>query len=254
MPETSSQPKPTMPGTTSAPATATGLHRTPRHVVLLLSADEARLLEVQGEVATPVHGSKFPMVNEDVIPRPRDDLRFLRGVDEALGTYLRLHPAPLVVGAAEPTASAFTRLSRNLGRMAGVVPGNHLQLGLHEIASLSRPVLADYLAGRQDEALDLLSRRTDQGRAAYGIDAVWQAVRREQVEMLAVDPTFFYPARLSEDGDRLTPAEDVGAPDVIDDAVDEVIEQVLDRRGWVALVEPGTLPEGRRIALTLREV
>ncbi len=229
------------------------LHRTPRHVALLLSAKEARLFEVQGESATPVFGSKFPLEAAEPVPRRRDDNRFLRRVDEALGAYLLLHPAPVVVAAAEPTASVFTRASRNLSRLAGTITGNHLRRGSHEIAQLTRPVLEDYLAGREAEALSLLERRLGQGRAALGIQAVWLAARWERVEMLAVDPTYFFPARLSEDGDVLHPADDVEAPDVVDDVVDEVIELVLDRRGWVALVEPGTLPDGARIAMTLRD-
>ncbi len=230
------------------------LHRTPRHLVLLVSTKEARLLEVQGTTATPVLGSKFPFVADEPIPRPRDDLRFLRRVDEALGAYLRLHPAPVVVAGAEPTASAFTRASRHLSRLAGTVTGNHLRRAPQEIAQLTRPLLEDYLAGREAEALSLLEQRIGQDRAVMGVQGVWRAAHWERVEMLAVDPTYFVPARICEDPERLELAEDVEAPDVIDDVVDEVIELVLDRGGWVALVEPGRLPEGARIALTLRDM
>ena len=70
--------------------------------------------------------------------------------------------------------------------------------------------------------------------------------------MLAVEEGFFYPARLSVDGDYVMPAADVDDPDVLDDAVDEVIETVLQRGGWVALVSDGTLAERGRVPLTLR--
>ena len=225
------------------------LHRTPRHLVLLLSAKQARLFIGQGRRMTPAHGSKFPLTVES--DRPGQGDRFLRRVDEALGAYLKVTTGPLVIVAAEPTASAFTSVSRNVGRLAGVVPGHHLNASLDRIADLARPVVEGYLRSRQDEALRLLETRLGQGRAALGIDAAWLAARWEPVEMLAVDHTYFYPARLSEDGDHLDPATDVEHPEVIDDAVDEVIEQVLLRRGWVALVEPGSLPAGEQIAVTL---
>ena len=70
--------------------------------------------------------------------------------------------------------------------------------------------------------------------------------------MLAVEEDFFYPARLAPDGDSLIPADDVDHPDVIDDVVDELIEIVLGRGGWIALLPPGHLPEGTHLALTLR--
>jgi hypothetical protein len=43
----------------------------------------------------------------------------------------------------------------------------------------------------------------------------------------------------------------VGDPGVLDDAVDELIELVLARGGWVALLTDSTLPAATRVALTL---
>lgn len=70
--------------------------------------------------------------------------------------------------------------------------------------------------------------------------------------MLAVEEGYFYPARVDGSGKLLSPADDVEHLDVIDDAVDELIETVLRRGGWVALVEDGALADHDRVALTLR--
>jgi hypothetical protein len=70
--------------------------------------------------------------------------------------------------------------------------------------------------------------------------------------MFAVEESYRYPARLSADGDMVTPADDIEAPDVIDELVDELIETVLDRGGWIALVRDGSLTEHGKVALTLR--
>jgi hypothetical protein len=70
--------------------------------------------------------------------------------------------------------------------------------------------------------------------------------------MLVVEEGFFHPARISADGDFLTPADDVEHPDVIDDAVDELIELVIQRGGWVAFAEDGALADHDRVALTVR--
>ncbi len=229
------------------------LHRTPRHVVLILSGREARLLEGHLGSLGPAQTSKFPMAPGRGA-RGEDEHRdaFLGRVDRALGAYLRLRPAPVVVIGAEPTLSRFCRASQNTGRLAGKVPGDHVSTPTSQIADLVAPHLEAYLASRQDEALALLAQRRGQDRAVLGLDSVWLAARWERPEMLAVEVDFFYPARLSPDGDRLEPAEDVEHPDVIDDVVDELVEQVLARGAWVALVEPGHVPEGQRVALTTR--
>jgi Bacterial archaeo-eukaryotic release factor family 3 len=229
------------------------LHRTPRHVVLLLAADEARLLDAPGGRMSPVtHG--FPRTDPGHRRGEPARERFLREVDQSLGAYLRLHPAPLVVAAAQPTLATFRRLSRNTARLAGTLIGNHLATPREQLQTRVRPVIEDYLLSREAEALTLLAERADQGRAVHGIERAWLASRWERPEMLAVEQGYFQPARLSTDGDTLVPTSEVAqlsAPDVLDDAVDELIEAVLARGGWVALLADGSLPAESRVALTV---
>jgi Bacterial archaeo-eukaryotic release factor family 3 len=241
------------------------LHRTPRHVVLVLTEHEARLFDGAGDTLLPPFGGPFPLIDRTPRRHTRtgggpvkggdEDRRadtFFRTVDRALGTYLSLHPAPLVLVGAGRTLTRFTRISRNLARLAGTVQGSHARTPLPTLARLIRPVIEDYLRSREQEALALLATRSRSATVATGMPAVWLAARAERPEMLAVEEGLFYPARVSSDGDLIRPADDLEHPDVIDDAVDEVIETVLRRGGWVALVQDGALSESERIALTLR--
>lgn len=232
------------------------LHHTPRHAVLLLSVDQARLLHGHGAALTTAFNSAFPMNRRTTdkkrgrtAERPKD---FLRRVDRALGAALRLNPMPLVVAAAEPTGATFRSLSRNTSRLAGTVKGNHLTTPADALLALVRPVLNDYLRSRAQEAIALVELRARTGRVLRDIDSAWLAARWERPEMLAVEDDYYYPARLDADGDTLIPADDVDHPDVIDDVVDELIEVVLSRGGWVALLPPGELPNNTRLAMTLR--
>lgn len=241
------------------------LHRTPRHVVLVLTDRRARVFDGVGDTLVPAIGGAFPMDRAERTEgaggradrhRGRrasgDPEAFAREVDQALGAHLRLHPAPLVLVGATEVLARFTRTSRHLARLAGTVRGSHARTPLPQLAGLIRPVLDEYLRSRQEEALRLLDERVGARRVASGIDAVWLAARAERPEMLAVEQGLFHPARLSDDGDFLQPADDVEHPDVIDDAVDEVIEVVLQRGGWVALVEDGSLAAHDGVALSLR--
>jgi Bacterial archaeo-eukaryotic release factor family 3 len=224
------------------------LHRTPRHVVLLLSAREARLFDGVGPDLLPARSTHTSLLANADQPRGA----FLRDVDRALGAHLRLHPAALVLVGAEPTLSQFRNASRHTACLAGAIKGNYLTTPLPLIAELVQPVLERYLRSREHEALNLLETRHQQDRAVLGIDAAWLASRYERPEMLAVEESYFLPARISLDGDSLTPASDVEAPDVIDDAVDELIESVLRCGGWIAMVQDGALPDEVRVALTVQ--
>ena len=67
--------------------------------------------------------------------------------------------------------------------------------------------------------------------------------------MLRVEQGLSYLTRVIDDGDRLVPATDIAHPEVIDNAVDELIQLVLDRVGWVALVDDGALAAHGGVAL-----
>lgn len=232
------------------------LHSTPRHAVLLLSAEQARLLHGSGSTLTPAPGGMFPLHrrtgDRSSGLRPEPITEFLRRVDRALTSALRLHPMPLVLAAAEPTASSFRRSSRNTERLAGTIRGNHLTTPAAELVDLIAPVLGDYLRGRGLQALDIIEQRASEAMVLRDIHTAWRAARWERPELLAVEEDYFYPARLDADGDGLTPATDVDHPEVIDDIVDELIEIVLARGGWIALLPTGALPAGTHLALTLR--
>jgi hypothetical protein len=238
------------------------LHRTPRHLVLALKAGEARLYDAVADTLLPALTSAFPLHADRRQARGRgyrsgpdtdaSTLDFYRQVDAALGTYARLHPAPLVLVGDHRATAAFQRLSANCARLAGTVHGNLTTTAVSDLTARICATLEDYLHRRQNEALALLEQRCAAGRVAAGMPAAWFAARTGRPEMLVVDEALYYPARLSVDGDTLIPATDVDHPDVIDDAVDELIELVLSRGGWIAFAAAGTLDDHQGVALSIR--
>ena len=236
------------------------LQRTPRHLVLILSSREARLFESVNGHLQPAATHAFPCRAErarrSAPARPRlteaDTSSFLRGVDRRLGVYRALHPSPLVVVGPAPVVNAYLGLARNAFRLAGTLSGNHVDASLGELSRLLQPVLQRYLASREQEALELLDRRSAQGRVVSTMSRCWLAARTQQPEMLAVEQGLFYPAQVSRDGHTLTPSTELNDPDVIDDAVDELIEHVLIRGGWVAMVRDGRLHAHEGVALAVR--
>ncbi|PWU56815.1 hypothetical protein DLJ47_04945 [Micromonospora sp. S4605] len=243
------------------------LHRTPRHLVLALNARQARLFNGVADSLLPALTPAFPLqadrpagdrsgradrTRRSAAGSSGPDVGFLRRVDQVLGAYARLHPAPLVIVGDESVTTAFRQMSVNCARLAGVVRGNLVTSALPDLSARIRHTLDAYLHQREAEALALIDRRAGADRVASGMPAAWLAARTGRPEMLAVDETLFYPARLSDDGDTLTPATDAEHPAVIDDAVDELIELVLLRDGWVALTSPGALHQHGGVALALR--
>ena len=157
--------------------------------------------------------------------------RFLRQVDEALTADQRTRDLPLILAAAEPLASRYRR--RTSHEFVGTIAGNHQRTPTARLAGLARPVIELHLAQQRQEARDGLERAVDQRRAAMGIHQVWQAASDGRIALLLVDPAYTYPALAAPDGRSLTRSHDPEHPDVLDDAVDEIIELAARRGGRV---------------------
>ena len=97
-----------------------------------------------------------------------------------------------------------------------------------------------------------LERYVSQQRVAATVGEAWRKANEGRGKLLLVERDFHQPGRLDASGLLLLPADDPTAQDVIPDAVDEVIETVLNKGGEVVFVENGQLDAYQRIALVLR--
>lgn len=84
------------------------------------------------------------------------------------------------------------------------------------------------------------------GHAAVGVWDAWRASRSAQPELLVVEQSLCCLGHLGPDGSiepylRVGPRADLDWPDVVDDAVDELIEHVISRGGQVVIVADGAL-------------
>ena len=223
------------------------LHSTPRHAVLLLSAEQSRLLHGSGSTLTPAPGGMFPLHrrtgDRSSGLRPEPITEFLRRVDRALTSALRLHPMPLVLAAAEPTASSFRRASRNTERLAGTIRGNRLSPPGRRTGRPDRPGSRRLPA--QPRTPSPRHHRTTRVRR----NGVARHPHRLARRALGTSGTarrrrgLLLSCPVDADGDGLTPATDVDHPEVIDDIVDELIEIVLARGGSIALLPQEHCPQ-----------
>jgi hypothetical protein len=92
----------------------------------------------------------------------------------------------------------------------------------------------------------------DPDRCAFGVDRVWAAARTGRVTVLCVEDGFTYPARPVRDGRGLEVADPLDGRDVLDDAVDEIIELVRLDGGRVVTVRDGALAGCGSIGALLR--
>ncbi len=239
------------------------LHRTPPHLLLMVEPLCAQLYRVYADTLTPLVEDGFPLQFASPVRgalEAGDDRLEGRMIqlDRMLGRARRRHPSPIIVAGDHDQVHAVLRRSRHLGRLAGVLTGP-------EVSSPSRLYLAakasleEYLRARQDEAILLLQERTSERPETVhsGVECVWQRMEgQDRPLMLLVEEGFSFPAVVDERGVRRV--DWLRAPEAVPaglhtDLVDDLIEIVIDRGGWVAFAADGALRKHQRIALVTRQ-
>jgi hypothetical protein len=200
-------------------------------------------------VTEPMPGGKG--VNKSAY-RDERARQFFRQVDAAYGQIAAGDEAPLVVTGIDRNLAFFNEVSAHTDQIIATLSGSYDKASAHELANLVWPLAQSGLARRRQKSFGELDAAISAGRYASGIDQAWRAAREGRGETLLVEEGFHYPARLGEDGMRLTPADDFTGPDFLDDAVDELVEIVIAKDGRVIFAEDGRLTRHQRIALITR--
>ncbi len=183
----------------------------------------------------------------------RDDAhrQFFRSVDDAVAGLQKANPLPLVVVGVERNLAFYQEVTRHAAGIVGLLAGNHDKTPPSALGKLVWPLFDSGATVRRTEALVQLDQAVSSQRHASGIAQVWRAAVGAKCRTLLVEKEFKYPADVSPEGDRLLPYTGKGAT-ALDDAVDEVIERVMDTGGEVFFYASGDLDVHQKIAAVLR--
>jgi len=240
-------------------------NRAPPYRVLVLS-HTARLYDAWTTVLDEHTAKPFPMVHRgpggaSKLPAGqginrsavRDEAHraFFRRVDDAVAAVQKANPLPLIVAGVERNLAFFQEVTRQATAILGMLAGNHDKTAPSELGKLVWPVFDSGATLRRTDALVQLDQAVSAHRHASGIDQVWRAAVGAKCRTLLVEKDFKFPADVSPEGDRLLPHTGQG-PAALDDAVDEVIERVMETGGEVFFYGSGDLGIHQKIAAVLR--
>lgn len=243
------------------------MNRTSRYWVLVLSEQPTRLYQGVKQDLVEVLEEGFPLAHTGPggetsvaggygvrvsVVRDENHRKFFRQVDDALKTFMRDDPLPLAVVGVDRYLAFFNEVSQHTNAVVAQLAGSHDETSPHELANLVWPLVKESLANQRLQIFDDLEKAIGQRKVVSTIEEVWREALDGRGHVLVVEEDFHYPARVDQTGRHLHSADDMGAPGVIDDAVDDVIEMVLLKQGQVVFVEKDTLSVHRGIAMILR--
>jgi Bacterial archaeo-eukaryotic release factor family 3 len=243
------------------------LNRMRRYWVLALSEQPTRLFEATREHLEEVTTDGFPMLHTGHggatrlpggvgvnIARYRDDKhrQFFRAVDRALAPFLADDPLPLALVGVHRYQTFFREVSSNSGDIIATLDGNYDHVTAHDLGRTIWPLVSKGFTDRRLQVLERLAVAVGGQRSASTIGEVWRKAKLGMGQLLLVEDGYHQAARISEMGLLDLDVDDPGGPDVLDDAVDDVVSTVLAKGGQVVFVEDGNLAQHSRIALILR--
>ncbi|HEX4956801.1 MAG TPA: hypothetical protein VFV46_01380 [Lacibacter sp.] len=178
--------------------------------------------------------------------------KFLRYIDHSLDILLNAYPLPLFVLGTDRIAGHFKSLTKHQAAIVDYVPGNYEESTVDELKQKIAPYVEDWKKVREKDLLNHLEEAAGKRKLAAGMQEVWKEAMNHKGRLLIVEKNYMYAAEHGAEADIITKAiEPIHNFSYIKDAVDDVIEKVLQNGGDVEFVNERVLNAYQHIALIL---
>jgi hypothetical protein len=176
--------------------------------------------------------------------------KFLHHVDNVLQGILNAYHLPLFVIGTKRIAGHFNSSTRHKAAIVEFIHGNYEDATLPQLRALLLPYVTDWKKVKQKDILNQLDAAASEKRLTFGIKDVWREAMGRKGKLLIVEKDFMYAAEHGASEDVIYKTiEPYNKFSYIKDAVDDVIEKVLENGGDVEFVDKDVLKDFHRIAL-----
>ena len=176
--------------------------------------------------------------------------KFLLDVDNSLKLILASYPLPLFVLGAEKVLGYFKSITKHSGSVVEYIHGNYEMATIPQLIKVLEPYKANWKNILEKNLLNKLDDAAGAKRLVHGIKEVWRAAANKNGQLLLVEKNYMYVAQQASDKEVIYKVQEpYNKFSYIKDAVDDVIEKVLEGGGDVEFVEDGMLKAYNHIAL-----
>lgn len=174
--------------------------------------------------------------------------KFIHHIDKELDGILNKYPLPVFVMGTERMNGHFRKYTHHEKDIRGYIHGNYDDATPFQLGEVLRPHLTEL---KENSAKDLgqkIEQALNANKLVYGIDEVWRNAMDKKGRTLIAEHNYYYPHVVDENGNLKSDTSAVN-PSLVRDAVDVIIEQVLESGGEVRFVDEGFLKDLKQIAL-----
>lgn len=247
------------------------------YLLLSISMDETKLYRGSGTELKEIRNNDFPRKYIDDYEYERPSLgssygpslkstekdksiitkerveRFLHETDKLLSPYLNNNHIPLIIAGVKQELGYFQKESTHTAQIAGKIVGNYTHSSLTEFGEMAFERIIKHREKITQQEIEKLSDSIGKELAVTGIRSVWKAAMEGKGLLLMVEKDFTKPGFVKRDDNTnlyLTPP--VENHNIMGDAVETIMETILEKNGKIRMVDNGTLTDHDQIALILR--
>ena len=176
--------------------------------------------------------------------------KFLLQVDNSLNIILQAYPIPLFVLGVEKILGLFKKHSKHTVSIIDYIKGNYEAATIPELIKVIEPYKKDWNKLIEKNIINKIEAAHNNKKLVFGIRDVWKSATNKNGSLLIVEKNYMIAAEPTVGKKNIYMAiEPYNKFSYIKDAVDDVIEKILEAGGDVEFVEPGILESYNHIAL-----
>jgi len=238
------------------------MHQESSYYVLVLSRQNARLIEAFNDKMVKELGGDFPIKN-NLYSTDRQDLssnkgtdnlieEFFNRVDKIVQAAIKDNPLPILLATETRNVHHYTKVADKKHIIIGHINKNRDDEKAHHIIPEAWEVVKTITKERIAARISELHNAVGAGKVVSDLSEIWNAIQHGRGQTLFIKKGYFQPAYLKDN--QVVPVDkfEKDHKDVIDDIVDELIEFNLAFGGDNVFIEGDELQKFNNLALTTR--
>jgi len=238
------------------------MHQESSYYVLVLSRQNARLIEAYNKTVVHENTTNFPIANtiyatdkmklstakgQDVLIE-----EFFNKVDKTLFETIKDHPLPILLATEARNFDYYLKIADKKNLIIGHINRNRDDEQAHQIVADAWDIVLHLTKQKNAERIKELHIAVSENKFISDYTEIWNAIQEGRGKTLFVKRGFFQPAKLTNGKVELISQIQKDDKEMIDDIIDEMIEFNLAFGGDIVFVENDELSKFNNIALATR--
>lgn len=218
------------------------LHLESGYYVLVLSRNEARMIEAHNDKVVNELGAPFPILNDSLYSTNQAEIanaqrqtnlvqEFFNRIDKIVNEVYHSNPLPILITSESSAYSEYMQIADNDSIIIGHLNKNRVHEKAHHIVTEAWGVIKDVLKQRNAKRNEELNKAVGTGKFLSDFNDIWRAILEGKGQTLYVEKNFYQPAIINDNNLELVDSSKAKEPGVVDDIIDEMIEHNLRHGG-----------------------